>query len=318
MSLQTAEAVRLSNRSTLSVSEHFGLLNLDTPAGRTSRWVVDRVQRLVRPAKAGHAGTLDPLASGVLVVCVGPATRLIDYVQQMPKKYRGEFLLGRTSDTEDIEGDVVELVDPPIPASDAIVAAASGLIGEVMQRPPAFSALKVDGKRAYALARKGQPVELAPRPVTIERVEIVDYDYPRLTLDIVCGSGVYVRSLGRDLAESLGSGAVMSALRRTAIGPFNEREAIDVDTITRDNLLAHLLPPQTAIAGLSQVTLRGEQVEHIAHGRFLSSSEFQTPADPDTAKGCELVALDESGRLIATLEFRPPDCWKPSRVFLTR
>src|SRR5690606_6420881 len=144
-----------------NVTEHFGLLNINKPVGQTSRWVVDRVQRLVRPAKAGHAGTLDPLASGVLVVCVGQATRLIDHVQQMPKRYRAEFLLGRTSDTEDTQGEVVELVDPPIPTHDAIIAAASQFVGEIMQRPPAYSALKVDGKRAYALARKGQAVELA-------------------------------------------------------------------------------------------------------------------------------------------------------------
>src|SRR5262249_42548838 len=128
----------------------FGLLNINKPRGKTSRWVVDQVKRIVRPAKVGHAGTLDPLATGVLVVAVGPATRLVEYVQQARKQYRAEFLLGRTSDTEDIEGQVTELVDSRMPSRDEIEFAAARFVGEIQQRPPAFSAIKVSGKRAYA------------------------------------------------------------------------------------------------------------------------------------------------------------------------
>src|SRR5580692_3948023 len=132
-----------------------GLLNVLKPGGMTSRAVVDRVQRLVRPAKAGHAGTLDPLATGVLVVGIGFGTRLIEYVQRMPKRYRGTFLFGRQSPTEDVEGEIELLVDPPIPSRAAIEQAALLLTGEILQRPPSFSALKVAGQRAYDLARAG-------------------------------------------------------------------------------------------------------------------------------------------------------------------
>ena len=139
-------------------------MNLKKSGGVTSRDVVNVVQRLVRPLKAGHAGTLDPLATGVLVICVGAGTRLIEYVQRMPKTYVGTFLLGRESDTEDVEGQVVELADPPRPTLDQITDAAAKLTGEIIQRPPAYSALKVAGRRAYELARKGKPVELKSAP----------------------------------------------------------------------------------------------------------------------------------------------------------
>src|SRR5262245_52183681 len=143
-----------------------GLLNLQKPPGVTSRRVVDQVDRLVRPAKAGHAGTLDPLASGVLVVGVGQGTKLIEYIQRLPKCYTGTFLLGRTSDTEDIDGQVRELDNPPQPTLEEIMGAAATLTGETLQRPPAFSALKVQGRRAYKLARAGEEVQLEPRPIT--------------------------------------------------------------------------------------------------------------------------------------------------------
>ncbi|HEY2760774.1 MAG TPA: tRNA pseudouridine(55) synthase TruB, partial [Pirellulales bacterium] len=167
----------------------FGLLILDKPPGQTSRWVVDQVQRLVRPAKVGHAGTLDPLATGVLIVCVGPATRLIDYIHQLPKQYRAEFLFGRASSTEDITGEVSELSDPPQPTRDKIESALRKFTGEIQQRPPAFSALKVAGQRAYKLARQGKEVALAPRPVSIHNITLLDYVYPTLTLDVTCSTG---------------------------------------------------------------------------------------------------------------------------------
>ena len=204
----------------LSRSRRSGVVVLNKAAGMTSRAAVDVVKRLVQPARTGHAGTLDPLATGVLVVCVGAATRLIDYVQRAAKRYRGTFLLGRSSPSEDVEGPVTLLADAPRPSLDVIQAAAVRLTGEILQRPPAFSALKIGGRRSYDLARAGQMVEHQPRRVTIHGIEVVDYAYPDLVLDIHCGSGTYVRSLGRDLAESLGTSAVMSGLVRTAIGDF--------------------------------------------------------------------------------------------------
>ena len=150
-----------------------GLLNLNKPAWMTSRQAVDRVQRLAGTRRVGHAGTLDPLATGVLVVAIGAATRLIEYVQRMPKGYVGTFLLGRQCPTEDMEGEVTELENPPRPTLEEVTAAVRAFVGPIMQRPPAYSAIKVQGRRAYDLARKGRPVELKPREVMIHRLEVV-------------------------------------------------------------------------------------------------------------------------------------------------
>lgn len=270
-----------------------GFLNLHKPSGESSRQTVDRVQHLVRPAKAGHAGTLDPLASGVLVVAVGAATRLIQRVQQQPKRYLGTFLLGRTSPTEDIEGQVAVLADPPRPTLAQIELAAGSLVGQVWQRPPAFSALKVDGRRAYALARKGQAVALAPRLVTVHRLSVVSYDYPALVLEVECGAGTYVRSLGRDLAESLGTAAVMSALVRTAVGGFTLQSAHDPRQLTRENLSDWLLPPRRAVEDLPALRLDAAEVRHVLQGRAIGRA-----LPPGAA---EAAALDAAGRLVAIL-----------------
>ena len=287
---------------------NFGLINLHKPAGMTSRKAVDVVQRAVRPAKAGHAGTLDPLATGVLVCCVGPATRLIEYVQQMPKSYTGTFLLGRSSPTEDIEGEVTELVEPPIPGRDEIVAASQTLVGEIQQQPPIFSALKVDGRRAHKLARQGIPVELKPRPVTVHRIEVVAYEYPELTLEVECGSGTYIRSLGRDLAESLSTAAVMSALVRTAIGPFHLDDAVFPKDINRHTLTEHLLPAARAVGSMPQLVLSDEEAVEIGHGRRIDR-DIEAPDDTQWA------ALDASGRLVAILIRREHGRLSPVRTF---
>ena len=271
-----------------------GLLVLNKPGGITSRGAVDVVQRLVRPAKVGHAGTLDPLATGVLVVCVGAATRLIEYVQRMPKRYVGTFLLGRHSPTEDIEGDVAELNGPPVPTREEIIAALPRFTGTIEQRPPAFSALKVAGRRAYDLARKGLDVELQPRPVTIYRLKLVAYEYPKLSLDIECSGGTYVRSLGRDLAESLGTAAVMSALTRTAIGSLALEDAILPAELTRENLAAHLLQSLRAVDNLPQVQLDDQQVARLRNGQTIESP-------PNLPESTDFAAVSAAGNLIAIL-----------------
>jgi tRNA pseudouridine55 synthase len=285
------------------------LLNLNKPPGLTSRQAVNCVQRLARPAKVGHAGTLDPLARGVLVVCVGSATRLIEYVQRMPKSYAASFLLGRESPTEDVDGEVTELVDPPIPSLDELSRAAESLTGTIQQRPPAFSALKVAGRRAYDMARAGRQVQLQPRPVTVYRMTIVGYEYPELKLEIDCGSGTYVRSLGRDLARSLGTAAVMSALVRTAIGDFRVEEAIEPDALNAENWRGHLRPPLDAVASLPRIELTAEQVVQIRSGQFI--------ADPlGTGRGSEEVAAANSaGGLVAILTRRGSGLLGPSRNF---
>jgi tRNA pseudouridine55 synthase len=285
----------------------FGLLNLHKPIGITSRDAVNVVARLVRPAKVGHAGTLDPLAEGVLVIGIGPATRLVEYVQQMEKRYRGEFLLGRESDTEDVEGQVHELVDPPIPSRDELETAARTFIGEIEQRPPQYSALKVSGRPAYELARRGQTVVLAARPVTIYELTIVEYEYPRLVLDVRCGSGTYIRSLGRDIAASLGTAAVMSALVRTAIGPFTLDNAVKVDALTAATLPSALLPPVLALADMPKRTLDAAELVEISAGRMIAAQPH-LQAD-------EIAALDAAGNLRAILVPRGDNKLGPNRVF---
>jgi tRNA pseudouridine55 synthase len=270
-----------------------GILNLNKPAGITSRRVVDMVQGLVRPAKVGHAGTLDPLAAGVLIVCTGAATRLIEYVQRMPKSYVGAFLLGRQSPTEDMEGAVVELPNAPVPALEQIQEAAHNLTGTLLQRPPAFSALKVKGRPAYKLARKGESPDLAPRPITIHRIAVRSYEYPQLVLEVDCGGGTYIRSLGRDLAARLGTSAVMSTLVRTSIGNFRLGEACDPRELTRENLAGRLMPALRAVDYLPRLELSAEEIGRLRHGRSIareiSSVEVREFAAVDTQEN--LVAI---------------------------
>jgi tRNA pseudouridine55 synthase len=285
----------------------FGVLNINKPADWTSRDVVNRVQGLVRPAKAGHAGTLDPLATGVLVVCVGKATRLIEYVQQQPKPYEAGFLLGRRSDTDDVEGSVEELPSPPVPTREQIDSHLPRFMGTIDQRPPAYSAVKIGGKRAYKLARAGERVEMPSRKVHVDELVVREYDYPLLRLGIVCGSGTYIRSLGRDLAEALGTAAVMSELCRMAVGDFRLDDAVPVEELGADNLEEHLMPASTAVTRLPGVALDDAAVEAIGHGRLID-----VPASATTR---EVAAFDSTGRLVAILARDARGRWKPHRNF---
>jgi tRNA pseudouridine55 synthase len=283
-----------------------GLLNIHKPSGKTSRDVVDRVVRLVHPAKAGHAGTLDPLATGVLVVCVGSATRLIEYVQRMPKRYVGTFLLGRHSPTEDVEGEITLLEAPPEPTREALEEAATRFVGTIEQQPPVYSALKVAGRRAYDLARAGKPVDLQPRPITVFGMQVVSYAYPEMTLAIECNGGTYIRSLGRDLARALGTEAVMSALVRTAIGSLTLESALPLDTLTRARVAECLLPMSKAVEALPKVTLADPELVRIGHGQLIDRH-----AEIDAQ---ELAAFDAAGRLTAILE-RRGEQWKAIKNF---
>lgn len=286
----------------------YGLLNLNKPTGVTSRRVVDCVQKLVRPAKVGHAGTLDPLATGVLVVPVGAATRLVEYVHRMPKCYRASFLLGRVSPTEDTDGKVTPLEHPPIPSLESLRTAAGGITGQIMQRPPAYSALKVRGRRAYKLARGGERVELKPRPITVYRLDVEAYEYPQLELSIECSSGTYVRSLGRDLADSLGTGAVMSALIRTAVGDFKHEDSVGPDSLTEGNWSKHLMPPLVAVPSLPRVQLTAEEIVRIRSG-------LSVWRESGSSGSAEHAAIDSSGRLIAILVPRGGGHLGPKRNF---
>ncbi len=270
-----------------------GLFNIAKPSGVSSRVVVDQVVTALGQTRVGHAGTLDPLASGVLVIAVGLATRAIDYVQRLPKRYRGTFLLGRTSPSEDMETEVTLLDNPPIPSRAELVAAAARFTGELMQRPSAFSAVKLNGKRAYKLARRGRKVEITERPVSIYHLDVVDYDYPSLTLDVECSGGTYIRALGRDLAESVGSGAVMSALERTAVGSFTLDSACPWDQVTPESLSAWILPLARAVEALPCFTLTPDERERVTHGRPIPC---RSELDPD-----EVACLEPTGELAAVL-----------------
>ena len=310
---------------------HRGIINLNKPTGITSRRAVDTVKRLARPAKVGHAGTLDPLADGVLVICIGEATRLIEYVQRMPKRYRGTFLLGRSSPTEDIEGTVVELPDAPIPTLEQIGEAAKRFVGQIEQRPPIFSALKVKGRRAYDLARAGEQVELEPRKINVHSLEVAEYDYPKLVLDIECGSGTYVRSLGRDLAESLGTTAVMSALTRTAVGVFQIEHSVDPDVLNDSDWTNRILPPSRAVDYLPCVQLSNEQLARIRNGMAIELDSEQirdistakTPVEMQDIRAAqlsvneeeEIVAFDETGRLASIMVRDGAGRARPKRNF---
>jgi tRNA pseudouridine55 synthase len=269
----------------------FGILNINKPAGWTSRDAVNRIQKLVRPHKVGHAGTLDPLATGVLVVCIGKATRLIEYVQQQPKEYQATFLLGRTSPSDDIETEITELSDAPIPTLTEIIAALPAFVGRIEQIPPAYSAVKIQGQRAYALARKGMEVEIKSRPVDIYELTILSYEYPKLELLIRCGSGTYVRSLGRDLAAKLGTGAVMNALVRTSIGSFKIADAVSPVEISSKLIEASLQSAANAVNHLPSHQLTDAEIAELRYGRPIAVT-----IESDTA------AFDAQGNLLAILQ----------------
>src|SRR5689334_14246302 len=204
-----------------------GFLNIDKPAGLTSHDVVAHIRRAARQKRVGHAGTLDPAATGVLVVALGNATRLIEYVQDATsKRYHAIVQLGTTTATDDAEGQVLASVAVPPFDRTAIERVLQAFRGEIMQVPPMYSALHYQGRRLHELAREGIAVERAARPVTIERLELIDWASPLLTLDVMCSKGTYIRSIARDLGDALGCGAHLQTLRRTAVGSFLIEDAV--------------------------------------------------------------------------------------------
>lgn len=278
-----------------------GILVVDKPRGLTSRAVVDRVVRLAGRVKIGHAGTLDPLASGVLVVCVGPATRLVEEIQALPKSYRTVVRLGERSDTLDADGRIEPVADPRVPSADEVAAAVGPLVGDVEQVPPEYSALKVRGRRAYDLVRAGKAVDLAPRRVRIDRIGVIRYEWPHLELEVDCGSGTYIRSIARDVGEALGCGGLVDVLVRTRIGPFTLDDAVDLDGLSDATLPGSLRPTIEAVAGLPRLVLDAAQTAAIAAGRRLSAGPEALPgAAPDP-----IALVDGDGRLVALAEHDP-------------
>lgn len=230
-----------------------GILNLDKPAGASSARLVARVKRLLpRGTKIGHAGTLDPFATGVLLLLVGKATKSCELLMDAPKQYEAVVQFGATTETDDPESPAAPwtpagggALSPP--TREAIEAALLSFVGQILQRPPAYSALKVGGRRAYDLARKGEEPALEARPVRVYAIELLDYAWPRLALRIDCGRGTYIRAIARDLGQALDVGGHLAELRRTRVGPFRIEQAAKPETLERDGILAHLQSVPAAV-----------------------------------------------------------------------
>lgn len=245
-----------------------GWLVFDKPYDMASTEAVGKLRWLYGAAKAGHAGTLDPLATGILPIAFGQATKTVPQVQDGTKVYRFTLRWGEATATDDAEGEIVA-TSTVRPAEASVRAVLPRFTGTIMQTPPAFSAIRIDGARAYDLARAGETVTLSPRPITVESFTLLDHGETESTFEAVCQKGTYVRALARDLAEALGSCGHVSALRRTAVGPFDEARAISLETLEgldeagRDALL---LPVAAALADLPEIRLDPAQMTTIAHG----------------------------------------------------
>lgn len=287
-------------------TEYHGLLVLDKPSGMTSRDAVNRVQRtLPRGTKIGHTGTLDPLATGVLVVCLGHATRLAEYVQAMGKTYRSTFLLGATSDTDDADGTITPTNARPVTRSE-VDAALRRFVGEIEQVPPAYSAAKVDGRRAYDIARRGADVELQPRRVAVYGIDVRSFDWPHLEVEVRCGKGTYIRSIARDLGAALGCGGLVSELRRTRVGPFTPEQATPLDA-SLETIQAHLRPMSEALAELRRVEVSDEDARRLRHGQRIRHAA--PVGEAVIFNGTQLVgvALSEDGLLLPLKVLPKPD-----------
>ncbi len=293
---------RPSASSTPSAAEPVdGILVAAKPAGPTSHDVVALVRRLAATRRVGHGGTLDPFASGVLPVFLGKATRLVEYHLADRKAYRATVCFGASSATDDLEGELTPAEGPP-PSREAVESGLAAFIGAISQRPPAYSAIKVAGRRAYAMARAGEAVELAPREVTIHRLSLMEWDgsdpeRPVAVLDVECSAGTYVRSLARDLGEAVGSAAYLGALVRTASGPFTIDTAVPLDEAREAaaagpaELERLLLPIDAGLDDLPELVVGPAEVAALSRGQFVKV-ETAVPDAPTRIR-------DEAGRLVA-------------------
>lgn len=280
-----------------------GFLNIDKPTGMTSHDVVARVRRLAGQKRVGHAGTLDPAATGVLVLALGAATRLIEYVQdETLKGYRALVRLGQTTTTDDAEGQPLE--SRPLPPLDtaALEATLVPFVGTIQQVPPMYSALHHQGQRLYDLARAGITLDLPARTVTITRLDLVSWQPPDLTLDVLCGKGTYIRSLARDLGATLGCGGHLAALRRTRVGTFTIENTRALDGL---DPAAALLPIELAVSDWPVIHLDAEQARRVRNGQPLTLPDLQGPRARAHAPG---------GMLLALLHRRDDDIWHPGKV----
>jgi tRNA pseudouridine55 synthase len=214
-----------------------GILIINKPSGWTSFDVVAKIRNKLGVKKVGHTGTLDPMATGVLVLCLGKATKKVQEMTGYDKEYVAEITLGATSNTDDAEGKITPDKNAKKAAETEVKEALKNFAGEIQQIPPQFSAKKVGGRRAYALARKGQEVKLEPREVTIHELELLDYKWPVLKCRVLCSKGTYIRALARDLGQILGCGAYLSALERTKVGPYRISAALEIEKVEASDLI---------------------------------------------------------------------------------
>jgi tRNA pseudouridine55 synthase len=291
-----------------------GLLVVDKPAGWTSHDVVGRVRRLAGTRKVGHAGTLDPMATGVLLCGIGRATRLLGHLALHDKTYRATIRLGETTTTDDAEGETLQ--QAPVTAESAEIAAAmAALTGDIAQVPSTVSAIKVDGRRAYARARAGEEVSLPARQVQVSRFDLLDRSGPDLDVAVTCSSGTYVRALARDLGAALGCGGHLTALRRTRVGAFDVERAHTMDELAKPGaVLGHLLSLDEAVAGtFPRRDLTAEETRELGYGRRIAPSGRDEPVGAFAPDGTVVALLqDRDGVARPMLVFAPAPAPAPA------
>jgi tRNA pseudouridine55 synthase len=289
-----------------------GVLVVDKPVGLTSHDVVQIIRKGTNIRRAGHTGTLDPRASGVLVVLIGPAVRLSEYVSASDKRYQAIIRLGTTTDTYDADGHVTSS-SPVEVDEEQFEKVLSQFVGEIEQVPPPYSAVKVKGRKAYEMAREGEEVDLQPRKIQVYNLELLEWAPPEAVIDVYCSSGTYVRSLAHDLGEALGCGAHLVGLRRTKSGRFTLRDAVPLrklrDAFDAGNWYQFLIPAAEALSDWPAVELSVEQVESIRHGHRI-------PAESGISGWAR--GISEQGELVALMEADDQaNEWQPRKVFFS-
>ena len=307
-----------------------GVLVIDKPAGPTSHDIVACVRRTLSLKKVGHLGTLDPLATGVLPLVVGRATRLASLLAGASKQYDAVIRLGLITDTYDITGTVVGGADAPRPdptsaeinglqpSPGTIAHAAAGFVGSYPQRPPPFSAKKIDGVRAYDLARRRQPVEVTPAQVTVEALTVLSIDGPRVRCRIVCSSGFYIRSLAHDLGDALGCGGCLETLRRERHGPFNLQAAVPLAQIVEKSawVATQFVPMGSLLPSIPAVVVSDQGARRAAHGNPLRVADMVPAAGLPLPNAGRVRVLDERGRLLAVADRRGDGTLHPKIVLV--
>jgi len=291
------------------MTELNGVLPVDKPAGPTSHDVVAAARRGIGMRRVGHTGTLDPFASGLLLLCLGPATRLAEYLTPLRKTYRATLRLGVVTDTDDHTGEPVATSDAWRGLDEgAIRAALAAQVGTIRQLPPAYSAKRVAGERAYEAARRGRTLALEPVEVTVHRIEVRRVEPPEVDFEVECSSGTYIRSIARDAGEALGVGAHLVGLRRTGIGRFHADDALVVDALAdREAVERALVPPLAAVSHLPAVAVGEELARMVAQGRAV-------PAPADAPAG-EPLALASAACVLLAIAERRGGLVHPRKVF---